>query len=221
MPNAKGKPPRGLRTRAERIRQVLNAVFPDVNTPLRHRNAFELLIATILSAQCTDQQVNRVTGPLFARYPTAAALADAPLADLETLIHSTGFFRSKARHIRACAQRLQKAHGGGVPPRLEDLTRLPGVGRKTANVVLGSAFGVPGIVVDTHVARVSRRLGLTRQRDPVRIEADLMALVPRREWSAFSLRLIFFGRATCHARRPDCPACPLTAWCPYPDKTPG
>lgn len=221
MPNANGKPPRGLRTRAERIRQVLNAVFPDVNTPLRHRNAFELLIATILSAQCTDQQVNRVTGPLFARYPTAAALAEAPLADLETLIHSTGFFRSKARHIRACAQRLQKAHGGGVPPRLEDLIRLPGVGRKTANVVLGSAFGVPGIVVDTHVARVSRRLGLTRQRDPVRIEADLMALVPRREWSAFSLRLIFFGRATCHARRPDCPACPLTAWCPYPDKTPG
>lgn len=221
MPNAKGKTPRGLRTRAERIRQVLNAVFPDVNTPLRHRNAFELLIATILSAQCTDQQVNRVTGPLFTRFPTAAALAEAPLADLETLIHSTGFFRSKARHIRACAQRLQEAHGGGVPPRLEDLTRLPGVGRKTANVVLGSAFGVPGIVVDTHVARVSRRLGFTRQRDPVRIEADLMALVPRREWSAFSLRLIFFGRATCHARRPNCPACPLTAWCPYPDKTPG
>lgn len=221
MPNAKGKTPRGLRTRAERIRQVLNAVFPDVNTPLRHRNAFELLIATILSAQCTDQQVNRVTGPLFTRFPTASALAEAPLADLETLIHSTGFFRSKARHIRACAQRLQEAHGGGVPPRLEDLTRLPGVGRKTDNVVLGSAFGVPGIVVDTHVARVSRRLGFTRQRDPVRIEADLMALVPRREWSAFSLRLIFFGRATCHARRPNCPACPLTAWCPYPDKTPG
>ncbi len=222
MPAAtNAKPPRDLRRRADRIRRTLNVAYTDVNTPLRHRNAFELLVATILSAQCTDRQVNRVTAALFARFPTPAAMAEAPLEELETLIRPTGFFHNKARNLRGCARRLLDAHGGEVPPSLDHLTRLPGVGRKTANVVLGAAFGIPGIVVDTHVARVSRRLGLTTHQDPVRIESDLMALVPRREWSDFCLRLIFFGRETCHARRPACPRCPIRGWCPFPEKTPG
>jgi endonuclease-3 len=215
------KPPRQLRHRADRIRGTLNAAYADVNTPLRHRNAFELLVATILSAQCTDRQVNGVTVALFERFPTPAAMAGAPLEQIEALIRPTGFFRSKARHLQGCARQLQEVHGGEVPHSLEHLTRLPGVGRKTANVVLGAAFDIPGIVVDTHVARVSRRLGLTTHQDPVKIEPDLMALVPRREWSDFCLRLIFFGREICHARRPACPRCPIRRWCPFPEKTPG
>jgi endonuclease III len=208
-----------LSERLSAVRKVFKARYPQAQTPLLHRNPFELLVATILSAQCTDNQVNRVTPGLFERCPTPREFVDCPPADLETLIRPTGFYRNKARHIKACCQALLERHGGQVPRAIEELVDLPGVGRKTANVVLGAAFGTPGIVVDTHVARVSGRLGLTRHRDPKKIEIDLMRLVPRKEWSGFSLRLVFFGREICAARKPKCPACPLLALCPYPRKT--
>lgn len=208
-----------LRRKADKIRKIIRNAYPDVKTALTHRNAFELLVATILSAQTTDRQVNSVTGPLFEKYATAADLAAAPLKEIEDLIRPTGFFRNKARNIQACARALAETHNGQVPRRLEDLTRLPGVGRKTANVVLGAAFGIPGMVVDTHVKRIAGRLGLTDHTDPVKIEYDLMAIVPRPAWNAFSLQLIHFGRDVCHARRPACPDCPLRRQCPYPDKT--
>jgi endonuclease III len=208
-----------LKKRADRIRKALNARYPQVEPALFYRNPFELLVATILSAQCTDQQVNRVTPGLFARFATPEAFAAADLAEIEELIHSTGFFKNKARNIKACSQALVARHGLQVPREMEALVRLPGVGRKTANVVLGAAFGIPGVVVDTHVARISARLGLTAHTDPEKIETDLMGIIPRTEWSAFSLRLIFFGRETCAARKPKCPSCPLNPHCPYPDKT--
>ncbi len=212
--------PAFVRRRADRVRAVLRARYPEVRPQLLHRSPFELLIATILSAQCTDRQVNRVTPALFRELPGPRDFASAPLSRIEALVRSTGFYRNKARNLKACCRALLAGHGGEVPRTLEELVRLPGVGRKTANVVLGAAFGVPGIVVDTHVARISRRLGLTVHRDPRRIEQDLMAIVPRREWSAFSLRLVFFGRETCTARRPRCPECPLGSICPYVGKTP-
>jgi endonuclease-3 len=205
--------------RAAAVRGVLNARYPEAKTPLSHRNAFELLVATILSAQCTDNQVNRVTPGLFERCRTPQAFVACPLTDIEALIRPTGFYRNKARHIKACCEAILASHGGRVPRSIEELVALPGVGRKTANVVLGAAFDTPGIVVDTHVARVSGRLGLTRQRAPAKIESDLMRLIPRAEWSGFSLRLVFFGREVCRARKPKCPACPLRALCPYPRKT--
>lgn len=210
-----------LRRRTDRIRKILRSAYPHVKTALRHRNPFELIIATILSAQTTDRQVNRVTATLFDHFPTAAHLAGAALAEIERIIRPTGFFHNKARNIKACAQALAETHGGQVPARLEDLTNLPGVGRKTANVVLGAAFGIPGMVVDTHVKRLAGRLGLTQHTDPVKIEYDLMALVPKRAWNTFGLQLIHFGRDVCHARKPDCPSCPLRRLCPYPDKTVG
>jgi endonuclease-3 len=206
--------------RAAGILETLNARYPAVHTPLFHRNPFELLVATILSAQCTDNQVNRVTPGLFQRMESPAAFAGAPLAEIEALIRSTGFYRNKARNIKACAAALIERHGGSVPRTIEELVALPGVGRKTANVVLGAAFGTPGIVVDTHVKRVCGRLGLTREADPAKIERDLMRLIPPEQWSGFSLRLVFFGREICAARRPKCPACPLDRLCPYPRKTP-
>jgi len=208
-----------LRKRADRIRKVLNSRYPDAKPALFYRSAFELLVATILSAQCTDQQVNRVTPVLFERFPSPDAMAAAGLEEIETVIHSTGFYKNKARNIKACSQALIERHGGEVPPEMDLLVQLPGVGRKTANVVLGAAFGIPGVVVDTHVARVSARLGLTVDTDPERIETDLMSVLPRKEWSAFSLRLIFFGREICAARKPKCPVCPINPLCPYPDKT--
>jgi endonuclease-3 len=208
-----------LKRRADRIRKVLNARYPEVEPALFYRNPFELLVATILSAQCTDQQVNRVTPSLFERFPSPIAFAAADLGEIEGLIHSTGFYKNKARNIKACSQALVERHGAQVPPDMDALVRLPGVGRKTANVVLGAAFGVPGIVVDTHVTRISARLELTAHSDPEKIETDLMAVIPRKEWSAFSLRLIFFGRETCAARKPKCPSCPVNDLCPYPDKT--
>lgn len=170
-------------------------------------------MATILSAQCTDARVNAVTPALFRRFRTAEEFASAPRRELETLIRSTGFYRAKARAIQNCCRTLVERFGGEVPRTMDELLQLDGVGRKTANVVL-SAFGVPGIVVDTHVRRLSRRLALTAHDDPDRIERDLMALLPRREWSAFSLRLIYFGREVCTARRPQCPTCPLRDLCP-------
>ena len=207
--------------RAATILACLTSRYPEVRTPLTHRNPLELLVATILSAQCTDAQVNRVTPGLFKRCRTLQGFAEISQDDLEELIRPTGFYRNKARNIKACCEAILASHGGCVPRTIEELVALPGVGRKTANVVLGAAFATPGVVVDTHVARVSGRLGLTRHRDPVKIERDLMRLIPRAEWSGFSLRLVFFGREVCNARRPKCPGCPLKTLCPYPRKTPG
>ena len=184
---------------------------------LVHRSPFELLVATILSARTTDERVNQVTPALFARYPTVHDLATASLADVEEIIRPTGFFRSKARALVEMSQDLIARHGGEVPPRMEDLVRLRGVGRKTANVVLGVAFGIPAFIVDTHVARVTSRLGLTRSHDPARIEADLCALVPPSEWTGLSLRLILHGRRVCTARDPQHQCCVLRDICPSAD----
>lgn len=208
-----------LKARTAKIRKILRTIYPDVKTQLSYETPFQLLVATILSAQCTDKQVNRVTTELFANLKTPADFAAAPLATIERFIRSTGFFHNKARNLKKCSQTLQARYGGRVPDSLEALVQLPGVGRKTANVVLGAAFGVPGIVVDTHVARISGRLGLTINRDPVKIEFDLMKIIPRRAWSDFCLQLIYFGRATCRARKPKCPACRLNKLCPWPHKT--
>lgn len=208
-----------MNRRTAAILEKLIATYPDVKVELRHANPFELLVATILSAQCTDRQVNTVTGALFAALPTPQAVARAAPATIEKLIHSTGFYRNKAKNLQNCARALLQVHDGRVPDNLEALVALPGVGRKTANCVLGAAFGVPGVVVDTHVARIARRLELTFHRDPVKIEFDLMRALPAAEWNAFSLRLIRFGRAICKARKPDCAACPLRDLCNSPDKT--
>jgi len=195
--------------------EALHRARPEARVELRHGSPLELLIATILSAQCTDERVNLVTPVLFRKWPDATALARAPLPDLEATIRSTGFFRAKARSIKACCQALLERHGGEVPRTMEEMVRLPGVGRKTANVVLGAGYGIPsGIVVDTHMARVAARLGLTRETDPVRIERDLLALVPREEWIFFSIAAILHGRYVCQARRPRCGACPLNPHCP-------
>jgi endonuclease-3 len=206
--------------RADRIRKILQKIYPEAKTQLLHHNPFELLVATILSAQCTDKQVNQVTPVLFKRFKTPAEFARAPLTAIEQLIRPTGFFHNKAKNIKNCAKVLLDKHNGKIPQTLEALVKLPGVGRKTANVVLGAAFGIPGIVVDTHVARISNRLGLTANKNPVKIERDLMDLIPRRAWNDFCLRLIFFGRSTCTARRPKCPSCPVGKLCPWPHKTP-
>lgn len=206
-------------SRIDNILKILKLTYPRVKTQLDHKSPFELLVATMLSAQCTDRQVNSVTGELFAKLKTPRDFATVPTARLEKLIRSTGYYRNKARNIKRCAEALLEAHGGEVPNRLEDLVKLPGVGRKTANVVLGAAFGIPGIVVDTHVARISRRLALTDKKDPVKIEFDLMEIIPKRFWNDFSLQLIYFGREFCIARKPRCPACPMDSLCPYPEKT--
>jgi endonuclease-3 len=202
------------RDRAGKINDILKELFPEADCPLDHADPVQLLIATILSAQCTDARVNMVTPSLFARYPDARAFAGARQADLESMIHSTGFFRNKARNIIACCKGLVEHHGGHVPDTIEKLTALPGIGRKTANVVLGHAHGVAGIVVDTHVKRLSRRLALTVQNDPNKIERDLMELVPQQDWSSFSMRLIYHGRKTCMARKPLCEECRLAPLCP-------
>ena len=200
------------------IRKILEKSYPHVKTQLNYKNPFELLIATILSAQCTDKQVNSVTPLFFKTLPTIQKVASAPLKTIEQLIHSTGFYRNKAKNIKNCAVALLENHCGKVPQTLKELVKLPGVGRKTANVVLGSAFNIPGIVVDTHVARISKRLGLTKSNNPVKIEYDLMEIIPRKEWNVFSLQLIYFGRAICKARKPVCPTCPLYDLCDFPDK---
>jgi len=197
------------------VARRLARAYPEARCSLDHGSPFQLLIATILSAQCTDKRVNAVTGDLFRRWPTAARLAVATQADVERVIRPTGFFRSKARNVRGCCAALVQRHAGEVPRTLDELVRLPGVGRKTANVVLGSGFGVPsGVVVDTHVGRISRRLGLTGHADAVRAERDLVAAVPRSHWIAFSHRLIEHGRAVCLARRPRCEGCGLADLCP-------
>jgi endonuclease-3 len=206
--------------RAASIIEILNSIYPRVTPQLLYRNPFELLVATILSAQCTDNQVNRVTPELFKRMRRPEDFVKTPVGAIEALVRPTGFYRNKARNIKACCEALVEHHGGQVPRTLEELVKLPGVGRKTANVVLGAAFDTPGVVVDTHVGRISGRLGLTKHKDPHKIELDLMRVVPKKEWSDFSLRLIFFGRETCTARKPKCPVCPLDHLCPYPHKTP-
>jgi endonuclease-3 len=204
--------PDPVRVRA--VIEQLQELYPVAKCALDFRTPLELLVATILSAQCTDERVNKVTPALFAAYPDAAAFARADQASLERAIHSTGFFRNKAKSIReACADIVAK-HRGEVPRTLEDLTALRGVGRKTANVVLGNAYGIPGLVVDTHVTRLSHRLGLTNETDPVKIEFALMPLVPREQWTRFSHWLILHGRAVCNARKPLCSQCPLAPHCP-------
>jgi endonuclease-3 len=207
-----------LKTRAYRIGKILREIYPEVKTQLLHQDPFQLLVATMLSAQCTDKQVNQVTPLLFKRLNSPAEFAAASLKSIETLIRPTGFFHNKARNIKNCARAILDQHGGEVPRTLDDLVKLPGVGRKTANVVLGAAFGIPGVVVDTHVGRISKRLGLTENKNPEKVEFDLMNLIPRRDWNDFCLRLIFFGRSTCTARKPRCPQCPLKKLCPWPHK---
>ena len=196
------------------IMQTLAALYPEADTALVHDNPLQLLVATILSAQCTDARVNMVTPALFKQFQTAHDFAEAELAELEVYIKSTGFFRNKARNIKACCRMLVDRFGGKVPGNLDDLLSLPGIGRKTANVVLGNAFDTPGITVDTHVGRLSRRLGLTREHDPVKVEHVLMKLVPQEKWTSFSHELILHGRAICHARNPKCEVCPLNPLCP-------
>ncbi|MGH7497513.1 MAG: endonuclease III [Gemmatimonadales bacterium] len=201
--------------RAKLIFKRLARTYPDATCALNYRNAFELLCATILSAQCTDVRVNIVTPTLFARYPTPQALAAAVPGEVQEIIKSTGFFRNKTKSLIGMAQALVADHGGEVPRSMEDLRTLPGVGRKTANVILGNAFGInEGVTVDTHVTRLSRRLGLTRHEDPVKIELDLMKLFPRKDWSLLSHLLIFHGRRICIARRPRCRECVLNDICP-------
>lgn len=198
---------------------ALRRAVPDAVCALHHRNAYELIMATILSAQCTDERVNLVTPALFKRYPDAAKLANARPPDVEAIIKSTGFFRAKAKSLIGCAQGITRNHGGAVPRTMDELVALPGVGRKTANVVLGNAFGIAvGIVVDTHVIRLANRLGLTKHDDPVKIERDLMKVIPKRHWIAISHLLIHHGRRTCFARNPDCPGCAIRPLCPSAGK---
>jgi endonuclease-3 len=206
---------RARRQRTGEILARLRREHPDAHTALDHRDAFELLVATILSAQCTDKRVNEVTPALFRRFPTPRELAGASLAELEELVRTTGFYHNKARALLGLGQALVTEHGGKVPATMEELRRLPGVGRKTANVVLGNAFGQNvGVVVDTHVQRLSRRLGLTAETDPEKIERDLMDLVPQRDWTLWSNLLIAHGRKVCQARRPLCASCVVADLCP-------
>ena len=206
------------KARALKIQRILEKTYPEVKTQLRHANPFQLLVATILSAQCTDKQVNGVTKELFKKLRTPYDFANASYETIENLIRPTGYFRNKAKNIKNCSKRLLGKYDGQVPRTLNELVKLPGVGRKTANVVLGSAFNIPGMVVDTHVARISKRLGLTESHNPVKIEYDLMEIIPRKNWNVFSLQLIYFGRAICTARKPLCPTCPLYDLCDFPDK---
>jgi endonuclease-3 len=204
-----------LKAQARTIIGRLKKTYPDARTELDYHTPWQLLVATILSAQSTDRGVNLVTPVLFARYPTPAALADANRDDVETIIKSTGFFRNKTTSIMGAAQAITERHGGEVPQTMDELTALPGVGRKTANVVLGNAFGINvGIVVDTHVLRLSKRLGLTANTDAVKVEQDLMPIVPRKTWTLFSHLLIFHGRRVCFARKPACGECVLADICP-------
>ncbi len=202
------------RQRIAPITEILAALYPEAVCALTHANPLQLLVATILSAQCTDARVNLVTPTLFRRYRTAHDFAQCELQELEQLIKSTGFYKNKARNIRECCRLLVERFNGAVPDTLEELVALPGIGRKTANVVLGNAFDTPGITVDTHVGRLSRRLGLSRHTDPVKVEFELMELIPQAEWTNFSHRMIFHGRQVCFARKPRCESCVLAALCP-------
>jgi len=210
-------PPESWQTKAARVKKIIAALrktYPDAHCELNYSNPLELLIATVLSAQCTDKRVNQVTAELFRKYRTAADYANANTAALEQDVKTTGFFRNKTKSIQACCRKLVEQYGGKVPQTMEELVQLGGVGRKTANVVLGNAFGInEGIVVDTHVARLSHRLGLMKQKDPEKIEHDLMKLVPRAQWTMFSHWLIWHGRRRCYARNPDCLNCEIKTLC--------
>ncbi|WP_344744277.1 endonuclease III [Nesterenkonia aethiopica] len=200
--------------RVRKINRVLAETYPYAVAELDFENPFELLVATVLSAQTTDVRVNQVTPSLFARFPDAHAMAVADERELSELIRPTGFYKSKTRALLGLSQALVDEHDGEVPGRLEDLVKLPGVGRKTAFVVLGNAFGEPGLTVDTHFGRLARRLGMTEQEDPVKVERDVAALFEPKDWTMLSHRLIFHGRRVCHSRRPACGACPIARWCP-------
>ena len=202
------------RKEARAIYRILTKTYPNIRCELDFTNPLELIVATVLSAQCTDKRVNKVTPPLFKRYKTAKAYAAAPIEDLEDLIFQTGFYRAKARHIKGLATKLVKEFNGAVPATLEELITLPGVGRKTANVVLGHAFDIPGITVDTHFGRLSRRFGWTTSKDPGKVEYEVGALIPQKEWTNLSQRMIWHGRRICHSRKPACGACPLAKLCP-------
>ncbi|MCD4690306.1 endonuclease III [bacterium] len=203
-----------MRKRALLVLRSLKRAYPDAHIPLVFSSPHELLVATILSAQCTDARVNEVTPALFRKYNTAADWAAADLATLEKAVHPTGFFRNKAKAIKASARDIVEKHGGEVPRTIEELTALRGIGRKSANVLISHAFGGQGIIVDTHFRRITRRLGLTAEHDPVRIESDLGKIVPRRRWADFSLYVNWHGRVTCFARKPHCDACPTMKNCP-------
>jgi endonuclease-3 len=206
--------------RLDKVFAALDQLFPQAQTALRHENAFQLLVATILSAQCTDERVNMITPGLFARYPTPQDFAALRQEVLEREIHSTGFFRNKAKNIIAASQKIVEDFGGQVPRTMEEMLTLPGVARKTANVVLGSAYGLAtGVVVDTHVFRVAQRLKLSKQKTPEKVEQDLMKLVPQDRWITFGHQMIWFGRKTCQARKPLCAECPLNSLCDSRDKT--
>ena len=220
-PAARGRKPasKANPALAVKILDILEKAHPEARCALDYRNPFELSVATILSAQCTDERVNQVTPLLFARFPSAPVLAEASPAEVETIIRSTGFFRAKTRSIIGFAQGLVRDHGGEIPRSVETMRKLPGVGRKTANVVLGHAFGInEGVAVDTHVLRVTNRLGLAKGDDPLKVEAQLMALVPRERWTRTTDLLIFHGRKICDARRPRCGTCPLFALCRWPSR---
>ena len=204
--------------KAQAILRLLDKNYPTADCTLDFVNPLELLVATVLSAQCTDERVNQVTPAVFKKHPTAADYAAAPLVELEEAFHSTGFFRQKAKSVKQICQTLVEKFDGQIPPSLDELVKLPGIGRKTANVILGNAFGIPGIVVDTHVGRVSQRLGLTTNKDPVKIEFDLMKLVPQEQWTNFSHQLIKHGRQICTAKKPNCPACFLLPHCDFGQK---
>jgi len=200
--------------RARKVNRLLGELFPDARCELDFENPLQLLVATVLSAQCTDKRVNLVTPNLFRKFPTVESLASAKREDLEDAIKSTGFYRNKATSIHGLAAAIIERHNGAVPQTMDELVKLPGVGRKTANVVLGNAFNVPGITVDTHIGRIARRMGWTSNTDPVKVEFDLMDLFDKKDWTMLNHRLIFLGRRICHSRRPACGACPLAKLCP-------
>ncbi len=216
------KRPKTAKERKERVANILqhlDEMFPNVTCALQHRDAWQLLVATILSAQCTDERVNKVTPVLFAKYPSIQDFAAVSQEELAADIRSTGFFNNKAKSIRGAAQRIIADHGGKLPQTMEELLQVPGVARKTANVVLGTAFGIPsGVVVDTHVARIANRLDLTKHTDPVKIERDLVKVIPKERWILFSHQMIHHGRGLCRARKPMCTECPMDPLCYAKDK---
>ncbi|AEG45398.1 endonuclease III [Isoptericola variabilis] len=213
-PTPTGESRLALVRRARRIDRELAKAYPDARAELDFTTPFELLVATVLSAQTTDVRVNATTPTLFARYPDAEALAAADPAELEEILKPLGFFRAKTRAVIGLAQALVERFDGEVPPRMEDLVTLPGVGRKTANVVLGNAFGIPGITVDTHFGRLARRFGWTTAEDPVKVEHEVGQIIPKKDWTMLSHHLVWHGRRVCHSRRPACGACPVARWCP-------
>jgi endonuclease-3 len=216
----KPQPPSDPRIRLRDIAKSLQRAMPSPKMELDHRSPWELLVATILSAQCTDQRVNQVTPSLFQRYRQPAALAAAHLPDVEQIIRSTGFFKNKAKHLVGCGKAVTERFSERVPTKMEELITLPGVGRKTANVILGNAFGQPSIVVDTHVKRVAKRLGLTRSDNPDLVEQDLQQLIPKSQWTTVSQRLLLHGRYVCLARKPQCRTCPIYRYCTWKEKGP-